>query len=152
MTRTDSPQTNPSLKELEGLAGDWEMELSNAAFLPSPSDRVEGRVSFEWVEAGAFLLMRMRAKSAPDAIWLISRDEASVEYKVFYYDARKVSRVYQMSFAEGAWKMWRQAPGFSQRYEGKVSQDGKTVSGHWEKSSDGASWEHDFDVRYRRLK
>ncbi|HWE64215.1 MAG TPA: hypothetical protein VHB98_21090, partial [Chloroflexota bacterium] len=64
------------------------MELSNAAFLPQPSDTARGQVSFEWLENGAFLLMRMG-----DALWLISRDDAQPRYTVFYYDARTVSRV-----------------------------------------------------------
>jgi hypothetical protein len=69
---------------------------------------------------------------------------------VFYYDARKVSRVYQMSFSDSVWKMWREAPGFWQRYVGRVSAGGLTITRYWEKSPDGAAWEHDFDVTYRR--
>jgi hypothetical protein len=49
------------------------------------------------------------------------------------------------------WKMWREAPGFWQRYEGRVSQDGKTITARWEKSSDGSAWEHDFDVTYTKV-
>ncbi len=55
-----------------------------------------------------------------------------------------------MSFSAGVWKMWREAPGFSQRYEGKVSADGNTISGRWQTSSDGTKWEHDFNVTYSR--
>lgn len=152
--KTPSPQPNPALKPLEGLAGDWEMELSNASFLPRPSDRVKGGpVLIEWVQDGAFLAMRMGDKSSgpPQALWLISRDDSTPNYTVLYYDARSVSRVYEMSFSEGVWKMWREAPGFWQRYEGTVSKDGKTITAHWEKSSDGSRWEHDFDVTYTRL-
>ncbi len=32
--------TNPRLEDLAVLVGVWDMELSNAAFLPHPSDRV----------------------------------------------------------------------------------------------------------------
>ncbi|HEY4384298.1 MAG TPA: hypothetical protein VGN34_07490 [Ktedonobacteraceae bacterium] len=49
---------------LEGLVGDWEMERSNAVFLPRPSDRVKGGpVLIEWVQDGAFLALRMGDKS-----------------------------------------------------------------------------------------
>ncbi len=57
-----------------------------------------------------------------------------------------------MSFSDGMWKMWRNAPGFSQRYESAVSQDGKTITARWEKSSDGSTWEHDFDVKYTKIR
>ncbi len=153
MAGSNAHEHNPALSQLEMLAGEWVMELSNAAFLSGPSDTVKGQVSFEWQQDGAFLLMRMGDKppSPPAAIWLIHRDESGPIYTVLYYDARKVSRVYQMSFADGVWKMWREAPGFWQRYEGAVSADGRTIAGRWEKSADGAAWEHDFDVTYTRV-
>ncbi len=152
--QSDVVQRNPALKDLEILVGEWEMELSNAAFLPDRSAKVKGAVSFEWLEDGAFLILRMGDKpsDAPSAIWLIHRDESNSGYQAFYYDDRKVSRIYKMSFSDGSWKLWRQAPGFSQRFEGKVSEDGKTISATWEKSVDGLEWEHDFDVKYSRMK
>ena len=129
------------------------MELSNASFLPRPADTVKGLVSFEWALDGAFLVLRMGGKpsGSPEALWLIGRDESTPNYTVLYYDARSVSRVYEMSFSDGAWKMWRTAPGFWQRYEGQLHQDGKTITARWEKSSDGARWEHDFDLTYTKV-
>jgi len=152
MIETGSNKHNPALSELEVLVSDWVMELSNASFLASPSETVQGHVSFEWQQEGAFLVMRMGDKppSPPAAVWLVGRDEAVPNYTVLYYDARQVARVYQMSFADGVWKMWREAPGFWQRYEGTVSTDGQTIAGRWEKSADGVTWEHDFDVTYTR--
>src|SRR5213593_3005515 len=32
--KTPPSQPNPALKDFEGLVGDWEMEISNASFLP----------------------------------------------------------------------------------------------------------------------
>lgn len=154
MKKNASPTPNPSLKHLEILVGDWDMELSNASFLPSSSDTVKGHVSFEWLEGGAFLLMYMGNKppSTPDAIWLISRDESTSNYTVLYYDTRKVSRVYEMSFSDDTWKIWRNSPGFSQRFEGKFRDDGNIITAYWKKSSDGLTWEHDFDVTYTRIR
>jgi hypothetical protein len=153
MAKTSSHQHNPALKHLEAVVGEWEMELANASFLPSPSDTAKGHVSFEWVQDGAFLVMRMGDKppGPPNAIWLISRDESTPNYIVLYYDARSVSRVYEMSFSERVWKMWREAPGFWQRYEGTLSKDGNTITAHWEKAADGIKWEHDFDVTYTKV-
>jgi len=145
---------NPSLKHLELLVGDWDMELSNASFLPTSSDVIKGHVAFKWVEGGAFLVMYMGNKppSTPDAIWLISRDESTTNYTVLYYDNRKVSRVYEMSFSADIWKMWRNSPDFSQRFEGRFSNDGNIITALWEKSGDGATWEHDFDVTYTKAR
>lgn len=85
------------------------------------------------------------------ASWIIGRDDTSDEYTVLYFDKRAVSRVYQMSFADSEWKIWRHEPKFYQRFVGKVSEDKKTVSAYWEKSlDDGKKWEHDFDITYTR--
>lgn len=148
-----SQNPNPALEELKILAGDWDMVLSNASFLPDSSATLTGHVAFEWLESGAFLVMYMGSKppGTPDAVWLISRDESTPNYTVLYYDARKVSRIYEMSFLDGTWKMWRNSPGFSQRFEGKLSHEAKTITAHWEKSSDGSTWEHDFDVTYTKV-
>ena len=147
MTQQGAPPSNPQLSDLDFLVGDWEMELSNAAFLPHPPDTVRGRVSFEWIENGAFLLMRMGA----DALWLISRDEVQPLYTVLYFDTRAVSRVYAMRFADKTWTMWRDSAQFSQRFTGRVSEDGRTITAEWRKRSEQHEWEHDFDVTYRRL-
>jgi hypothetical protein len=146
MAKTDVTELNPALKALEILIGEWEMELSNASFLPNPSDTAKGKLSIEEIEKGAFLRMRMN----DDATWLFSRDDSRTDYNVFYYDSRKVSRLYEMSFAENKWRIWRNSPTFSQRYEGEISRDGNTITGRWEKSDDGNKWEHDFNVTYRR--
>ena len=152
MNEKNVSQLNPALKDLEVLQGEWEMELSNASFLPDPSATFKGDVSFDWSEGGAFLVMRMggRVSSAPSAIWLIGRDESNSDYKVFYYDDRKVSRIYEMSFSDNVWKLWRHSPNFSQRFDGQISTDGNKILAKWEKSSDGRKWEHDFDVTYTR--
>jgi hypothetical protein len=145
-------QPNPALEPIAFLAGGWEMELSNASFLPSPSDTAKSPASVTWEQEGAFLVTHMgdKQQGTPTATWLIGRDESAPTYTVLYFDARKVSRVYSMSFTDNEWRMWREAPGFSQRFVGIVSPDRNTITAHWEKSFDGTTWEHDFDVMYKR--
>ncbi|MGA9097738.1 MAG: hypothetical protein WB392_02265 [Methanotrichaceae archaeon] len=57
-----------------------------------------------------------------------------------------------MRLSSGVWEMWRDFPGFSQRFEGTFSEDGNTITAHREMSSDGSNWEHDFDLTYTRIK
>ena len=136
---------NPALKQLEVLIGDREVEVPQF-----PGQR--GRATFEWLEDGAYLCIRTEAPDpAPSATLIIGRDESSEVYTVLHYDSRGVSRVYQMSFGEGVWKIWRQAPGFWQRFSGTLSDDGLSIRAMWEKSPDGSSWEHDFDLTYRKV-
>ncbi len=151
--RAGLPQPNPTLKNLEPLVGAWDMEITNARFLPNPTDAVQGQVSFEWIEGGDFLVMRQgkRAGRSPYAAWFFARDESADDYVALYCDDRRVSRIYRMRFAGGDWQLWREAPGFRQRFKGTVSEDGNTITASWEMSrDDGKTWEHDFDLTYRR--
>lgn len=64
--------------------------------------------------------------------------------------------IYKMRFANGVWKLWRDTADFSplnfaQRYTGTFSADGKTIARVWEICHDGTTWEHDFDLAYRKV-
>lgn len=143
--------SNPALSELAIIVGMWDLELSNASFLPDPSATIRGRVSIEWLEAGGFVVMRQGNRpTAPFATWIMGRDDTTGTYTALYFDDRSVSRIYTMSFQGGVWKLWREAPGFSQRFSASLSPDGSRIAGKWEKSTDGQHWEHDFDLMYTR--
>jgi hypothetical protein len=108
---------------------------------------------FEWLDGGAFLVQRSSAPDpAPDATLIFGIDDPADSQTVLYYDRRGVSRVYRGSLSEGTWRLWRDAPGFSQRFTGQVAEDGGGISGAWESSSDGVTWEHDFDLTYTRVR
>lgn len=128
------------------------MELSNASFLPDPKTKAQMIARFEWLAGGAALMMSQAATASdpPAATWIIGRDEDGNEYLVLYNDGRGVSRVYQMSFENGTWRMWRNTRNFSQRFQGRVDADRNSISARWEKSTDGTTWQHDFDMRFSR--
>jgi hypothetical protein len=55
-----------------------------------------------------------------------------------------------MSPIDGVWRLWREVPGpFPQRYTGTFSDDGKTITGGWERAEEGSNRETDFDSAYR---
>ncbi len=57
-----------------------------------------------------------------------------------------------MSLDDSTWKIWRDFPGFSQRFTGTFNEDGKTITARWEKLSDGLKWDHDFDLTYTKVR
>ena len=143
--------TNPALAALQFLVGSWDMELSEASFLPDPDAKVGVSVTFEWIEQGAALVMRMGDVATPAATWIIGRDDSDPDYYVLYADDRGVSRVYRMTLRDGTWRIWRDTAEFSQRFQAEVSPRQAEISGSWQKSIDrGTTWEHDFRVRYSR--
>ncbi|MFL5734671.1 MAG: hypothetical protein ACJ78Q_16035 [Chloroflexia bacterium] len=148
------PVQNPALKNLDVLVGVWSVEISNMSFQSDPSATVRGQDRFEWLEGGAFLMMYSDTEypDVPNAVRAIGRDDSVEKYSMLYFDSRGVSRIYDMSLEDGVWKLWRNAPGFRQRFTGTFSADGNTIAARWEKSSDGTNWEHDFDLTYQKIR
>jgi hypothetical protein len=153
----DLPGQRPaSLDRLDVLIGQWEMEASFGAGAfgpgnPAVTDR-SGRATFAWLEGRYFLTQRWTVDNpaAPDGIAIIGAGPAPETFSQPYYDSRGVSRVYTMSLDGGVLKIWRDAPGFWQRYTGVISGDGATIEGAWEGSLDGREWKHDFGLTYHR--
>lgn len=136
------------LKRFDILVGEWDMMGIHPAF----SSARHGHSSFEWLMEGALLLWHFdwERPGPPSAISIIGHDDPNEMCSMLYADERGVARIYQMSLEGGVWKIWRDAPGFSQRMTGTFSEDGKTISCHGELSRDSANWEQDLDVTYTR--
>ncbi|QXV63965.1 hypothetical protein INP83_12735 [Mucilaginibacter sp. 21P] len=143
---------NPTLLKFEQFIGTWEMEISNASFLPDAEETIKASASFEWFEEGEFLIFRQGKKNSgtPWAIWFIGQDKDAENYTVLYMDDQRSSRVYEMRFDNNIWKLWRNGPQFMQRFTGEVNEDRDLISGNWEKSVDGKNWEHDFHLTYKK--
>ena len=87
----------------------------------------------------------------PSGIAIIGSDDATKEYFMLYFDERGVSRKYEVSLHDNVLKWWRNAPGFSQRYEGTITDGNNTIIGKGELSKDGTSWEADLNLTYKRV-
>jgi hypothetical protein len=144
---------NTFLSDLSFLIGEWKTEVYNTSFLPDPSVELKGSTCFEWFEDQSFLLMRssMEGDGPPQSVAIIGCDDTTQHYQMLYYDERVVARIYSMSFDNTSWKLWREAPAFWQRFEGRVSADHKTIHASWSNSPDGLTWQHDFNIDYRRI-
>lgn len=153
MTRHDE---NPALERLAVFVGNWSMA---AEFKDVPPADVGARVVFEWMPGKHFLIQRWEVPvpEAPDGIAIIGADpEAESNFLQHYFDSRGVARVYKMSLSDRVWTLRRDTPDFSplefsQRYTGTFTDDGKTISGAWEISHNGTTWEHDFDLTYTKI-
>jgi hypothetical protein len=151
----DVPAGRPgSLDRLDVLTGEWEMQAAFDAGYFGPGSpavtRGGGRTTFEWLEGRFYLIQRfvVEEPAAPSGIAIIGPGRDPEAFEQHYYDSRGVARVYQMSLDGGVWKLWREAPGFWQRYTGVLSDDGNRITGAWEGSPDGREWKHDFGLTY----
>jgi hypothetical protein len=149
------------LGDLEILVGEWTMAAAPPDGPPWPG---EGRLTFEWIEGGGFLVQRWTVDlpEAPNGIALIGvgdtpvpvseSDDSPGGYLQHYFDSRGVHRVYEMSLEGRTWKLWRDGPGFvPQRFTGEISEDGKTITGRWEIAEDGEHFATDFDLTYTKV-
>jgi hypothetical protein len=134
------------LEQLEPLIGEW----TSASKTFSEG---RGRMTVAPTEGGKFFRVDSAEENDrfPHSTQIIGSDESGDECTVLYYDSRGVHRVYRTTVSRGEWRMWRDAPGFNQRYIAKFSRDGKTLAGQWEFSEDGTSWKVDFDLTYTKV-
>jgi hypothetical protein len=155
--------TEPALQPLNRLVGSWSTEATHPAL---PGVVVRGTMSIEWLEGQRFLIVRSRNDHPdfPDAISILGfidvdrvgpdADESTASSEsrlcMHYFDSRGVFRVYEASIDPAAWRLWRDAPGFSQRFAGTFADGGDTIVGRWELSRDDAHWDDDLHIVYRR--
>ena len=139
---------NPRLEPLEILLGSWTTTGSH----PELSGALHGRASFEWLEGGAFLVMRTEIDEPgiPTAVAVIGSDDSADGYSMQYFDERGVSRLYQMSLRDGVWEWWRDAPAFNQRFRATIEEGGAVMVGRGTLSRDGSNWKPDLDLTFRR--
>jgi hypothetical protein len=156
--------TEPALIQLNRLVGTWTTEATHPA---SPGLVVHGTVEISWLEGERFLIHRARTDDPqfPDSISILgimdsdrAEDARNTGSKLappprlcmHYFDSRGVFRVYDMSIDDGVWRLWRNAPGFSQRFAGTFARDGDTLAGRWELGQDDLIWKNDLEITYRR--
>jgi hypothetical protein len=149
-TQPGSIKPEPKLKPLDILVGIWDIEVIHSLFPTT----IHGTATFEWLQGGTFLIERSSLDEAafPASISIIGYNDTTGNYTQHYFDSRGVERVYEMSLLDSTLKVWRQDPGFSQRFTGTFSEDSNTITSRWEKAIDGLNWEHDFDLTYTRVK
>jgi hypothetical protein len=139
------------LGHLNAWVGEWETEATHPML---PDTVVPGRITVEWLEGEKFLLHRARNDHPdfPDSISVIGdTDEDADSLTMHYFDSRGVFRVYRLRAEERELKIWRDQPGFRQRFTGRFSDDGNTFGGTFELNEDEAGWKDDLRITYRRV-
>ena len=147
--------TTPS--PLGRLIGTWDFEASSeGSFLG------RGSATFSWSADGAFVVERADDESdlRTDPGWaehspmpvtaVLGFDDTFDECAMLYADARGVARIYRVAITDEEWRVWRDAPGFFQRFVGTFRDEGRVIDGQWDSSEDGSAWRPDFQLVYRR--
>jgi len=86
----------------------------------------------------------------PSGVAVFGSDDSADVFFMLYFDERGVSRKYEVTLRNNIWKLWRNAPGFSQRFTGTFVDYGLSIIGKGELSRDGSRWEPDLELTYTR--
>ncbi|GLX93963.1 hypothetical protein Hesp01_19130 [Herbidospora sp. NBRC 101105] len=138
------------MQRLKPLIGEW------AVTTALPGGQVLGRVrsTFAWLD-DRFVVQRTDVfpgdQGMPElfpAVCVYGSDDGTGRFTQLYSDGRGVHRVYQCTFDDGVWTMWRDQPGFAQRFTATVGAD--VIDGGWELAEEEGVWKPDLSVRYER--
>ncbi len=142
---------NPALEPFEVLVGEWQTTGSHP-YLPGVT--LHGRASVDWLEGGAFLIMRSEIDEphVPQGIEIFGSDDAAKKVVMLHFDERGVSRVFDVTMTGNQLSWWRDEPSFSQRCVITIEDDGNRLISKGEMSRDGAAWEKDLELTYTRIK
>jgi hypothetical protein len=140
------PDRNPALEPFDALIGTWDTEAKHRLV----DEVVQGSVTFEWLVGGHFLVQRSHNDHElfPDAISVIGPPEAGEGLVMEYFDSRGVRRTYRVSLDDGVWRLWRDQPGFDQRFSATLGQD--YFEGLAQLAETPGDWQDDLKVIYRR--
>jgi hypothetical protein len=142
----DMTERDPMLEPFDALIGTWATEATH----PLVDEVVPGAITFEWLEGGRFLIQRSRNDHElfPDAICVIGAPEPGDGLVMESFDSRGVRRTYGVSLDDGVLRMWREHPGFDQRFSATLGPD--AFEGQWQLAETPGDWHDDLKVTYRR--
>ena len=146
----EAAKPNPALAPFGVLVGTWSTVGTHPMV---PGTAFHGRTVFEWIEGGAFLVMRTRIDEPeiPSGISVFGTDDTTHVCSMQYFDERGVSRRYEASIEGNVWRWWRDTPEFSQRCIVTIARDGRTMTSRGEMSRNGGGWEPDLGLTYTRV-
>ncbi|MEP6507058.1 MAG: hypothetical protein ABJC63_02450 [Gemmatimonadales bacterium] len=147
--KNEASKPNPELDPFSVFIGTW---TTTGTHPMVPGKTFHGRTSFEWIEGGAFVMMRSEIDEPeiPSGIAIFGTDDKTKHCSMVYFDERGVSRLYEMSIKGKVWEWWRNAADMCQRCAVTISDDGQTMQSRGEFSRDGKPWEPDLALTYTR--
>lgn len=130
------------MSALDRLLGSWEFTMEHSAM----AEPVTGRQRYEEVLEGAFVLQRWSYDHPdfPNALGLLSKD------RYYYFDVRGIVRIFDLEVDDDGWSMVRLDKDFSQRTTARFSGPDIVHSTGEASNDNGATWQRDFTMTYRR--
>jgi hypothetical protein len=133
---------------LRRLIGTWTVE---GRFVGGTElQNARGTATFRWLVEDALVVVRTCMTVAPESTAVVGADDTHNAFTMLYSDERGVVRRYEMTLTARRWTLRRRAPGFSQRFIGRLAANGRSIRATWETSAEGRRWLRDFDLTYTK--
>jgi hypothetical protein len=141
---------NLALAPLDRAVGTWIVTGSHPYF---PGRTLDGKVTFERIEGGAFLRMhsKMDDPALPEGVAIFGTDGDDGTCTMLYFDIRGVARRYQVEVRADGFTWSRDSPQFSQRFRVTIADDGSRMESEGAMKRGDAPWEPDLRLSYVRL-
>ncbi|KAA2241704.1 DUF1579 domain-containing protein [Chitinophaga agrisoli] len=130
---------------LDPFAGKWRTEGWIRETADHPAIKIQGTDTYEWLPGGYFLLHRVDVEIGEErneTIEIIGFDQEHERYTMQHFDNKGNTGIMYGSVADGIWTFL----GTSLRFTGGFTQDGRTLSGIWEQTTDGKNWTPLMDI------
>jgi hypothetical protein len=145
-------EPHPAHARLAALVGRWRTAGWTNETAEAPAARIEATDTYEWLPGRFALLHTVDARVGEvhvEGAEIIGWDPARDAYVTRYFGSDGPN-AYEVSFVEvdGAlvWTMHSAAD----RFAGTFSDDGNTITGHWERLDDEKNWQPWMDVTLTR--
>jgi hypothetical protein len=144
------PTLGPEHERLEVFVGHWAAKGRTEAGPSGPSENMTHQHTYEWLPGRFHLLHRWAGSIGTQeskGIEVIGYDAGADAYEAHFFDSDGWARIYQARARDRVWTF----SGTRERCSIIFDDDGRTMTTHWDRSPDGATWEPLCDVTSTRV-
>jgi hypothetical protein len=137
-------------ERLAVLVGTWRTTGRTYPLPSAPAAEIDAIDTYEWLPGGYFLIHRVDALVGTDevkGIEIIGYDPTAGTYRAHWFDNRGSTDTFQAELDGDVWRMWSAR----ERFTGRFSPDRNSISGTWECSSDGSTWDRWMEVTLTKM-
>jgi len=133
----DRPEPNSALECLNVMVGEWDLRGRESG----PDGEIRGRVAFEWMEGGFYLVQRVDIDHAGQKITgveYVGYDESNGVLRSYFFSNHgpgpfgDVALEYVWEVGDDTLTIWGGFVGSPASFRGKFGDDRNTVAGRWE--------------------
>lgn len=145
-------------ERLDAFVGKWHMEGQQLSGPAGPAAPISAIQTYEWLPGGQFLVHRFEGHvgNAPAAcIEVIGFEPERRCYRAHTFYNNGQTNVWDIEHRDGQWRTLGDFNASGRQMKVRCTttfaDDGKTMNGTWEHSSDGSSWQAFWKVSARKV-